>query len=469
MSITINQFTTATTDHYGEAFGLIGLEPGTTAYQLKTSSSIFTIGFDGLDYVCQIDENEAGDVGGCIACYQGSTPQEALENACVEACSFKAMRENDNCEDAVNAMSYEAYAMLHDGTTPDSAEQVRQLDRMMNTAARIIMRTGSAYGIVWEPYRVCDDDAEPETAARIAAASLLDAYATAESISPADVTTEQHAAAYTVAAAEIIPEDDRPAGYTTATDDDRATVAAMVEAIAERTHAAEAIEDAREAWTGPDYYRIAYSDEGMDATNDGAIWYETAADLVRDLRSAYESATETHLPYAERIERPTYQRHELEAFLGDFLEEYDADSIEAEATEYDPATGRTVWTPEAVRDLWTICERHELYSYSPAEDEPEPDEIAQYMRRQSFGDYSRADAATREQMETAALEFAAQEQTRPSAWQEAGARQARERYEADEATARDLMNLQAAGAITAEDVASYYQRHGWTPRKHHRN
>lgn len=170
----------------------------------------------------------------------------------------------------------------------------------------------------------------------------------------------------------------------------------------------------------------------------------------------------------ERIERPTYQRYELEAFLGDYADDYDVDAIEAEATEYDPATGRTVWTPDAVRDLWSICERHELYSYSPAEDEPEPDEITAYMRRQAFGDYSRADATTREEMEAAAFEFAAQEQTRLTVWQEAGARQVRERYEADEATARDLIILQDAGAITAEDVASYYRRHGWTPRKHHR-
>jgi len=320
-----------------------------------------------------------------------------------------------------------------------------------------------------EPVKHHDGMTEIERTASGAVSQLLEEYAATIGAASYEIDQDVWQAAYRVAAVEIIPEGQRPAGYTTATDDDRATVAAMVEAIAERTHAAEAIEDAREAWTGPDYYRIAYSDGGMDATNDGAIWYETAADLARDLRSAYESATDTHLPYAERIERHAYQRYELEAFLGDFLEEYDVAAIEAEATEYDPATGRTVWTPEAVRDLWTICERHELYSYSPAEDEPEPDEITQYMRRQAFGDYSHADAATREQMEAAALEFAAQEQTRPTVWQEAGARQARERYEADEATARDLVILQAAGAITAEDVDSYYQRHGWTPRKHHRN
>lgn len=129
---------------------------------------------------------------------------------------------------------------------------------------------------------------------------------------------------------------------------------------AERTHAAEAIEDAREAWEGEAYYRIAYSDGGQDFTNDGATWYETAADLARDLRSAYKSATETHLPYAERIERKAYQRAELEAFLGEYAGDYDVDAIEDEATETDPKTGAQLWTPEAVRDLMSICERHEL-------------------------------------------------------------------------------------------------------------
>jgi len=62
--------------------------------------------------------------------------------------------------------------------------------------------------------------------------------------------------------------------------------------------------------------------------------------------------------------RPTYQRYELEAFLGE-PDEYDVEAIEAEATEADPRTGRTYWTPEAVADLWSICERHELYTYAP--------------------------------------------------------------------------------------------------------
>jgi len=130
----------------------------------------------------------------------------------------------------------------------------------------------------------------------------------------------------------------------------------------------------------------------------------------------------------------------------------------------------TKTTAETITEQARDYYQDTLYSAVTAEDEPEPDEITAYMRRQAFGDYSRADATTREEMEAAALEFAAQEQTRLVAlWQEAGARQAHERYEADEATARDLIILQDAGAITAEDVAIYYQRHGWTPRKYHRN
>lgn len=78
----------------------------------------------------------------------------------------------------------------------------------------------------------CNPAGEPEQetayTARIAAALVVDAYAAAEAISPADVTPEQYAAAYAVAAADVIGTDKE------ATEEQRATVAAMVEAIADR-------------------------------------------------------------------------------------------------------------------------------------------------------------------------------------------------------------------------------------------
>lgn len=91
--------------------------------------------------------------------------------------------------------------------------------------------------------------------------------------------------------------------------------------------------------------------------------------------------------------------------------------------------------------------------------------INRYMITQAFGDYSHADQETREEMESTALEYAAQEQTRPGIFRAIGLKDARDRYEDDRATAADLMTLQQAGEITAEDAASYRTRHGWTRRK----
>lgn len=66
----------------------------------------------------------------------------------------------------------------------------------------------------------------------------------------------------------------------------------------------------------------------------------------------------TYLEFDEPA--PTYQRTELEAYIGaEHLGDYDLEAIEHEATAYDPATSRTVWTagPE---ELASICQRHEL-------------------------------------------------------------------------------------------------------------
>ena len=91
--------------------------------------------------------------------------------------------------------------------------------------------------------------------------------------------------------------------------------------------------------------------------------------------------------------------------------------------------------------------------------------IAAYMNHHAFGDYSHAPAAVRMNRESAALEYAAQEQTRPTIFKEIGLAAARERFEADRATAADLMSLASAGTITAEQAQDYRARHGWRPRK----
>lgn len=91
---------------------------------------------------------------------------------------------------------------------------------------------------------------------------------------------------------------------------------------------------------------------------------------------------------------------------------------------------------------------------------------AAYMNRHAFGDYTNAPAVVREEMEDAALAYAAHEQTRPTIFKGIGLAAARERFEADRATAADLMSLTSAGTITAEQAQDYRARHEWSPRKH---
>jgi len=146
--------------------------------------------------------------------------------------------------------------------------------------------------------------------------SFMEAYAEAIGERPTEDDPETRAAC-AVSRACI--------GYATATDDDRATVSAMVEAIADR-------------WTQDHEPR----------------------DLFAEL-AEYEAEAEA---LATAAPAPTYQRYELEAFLGE-PDDYDVEAIEAEATAYDPKTGRTVWTAFG-DDLAAIAERHELYSYAPA-------------------------------------------------------------------------------------------------------
>jgi len=146
-----------------------------------------------------------------------------------------------------------------------------------------------------------------EKTAGYVVASIMDAYVKATGMTWSKYVEthddEQAQALYRVASVEIIPEPERPAGYETASPEDYETVSSVVAAIA----------------ADPD---------------------------------------DDHEP------APTYERHELEAYLGE-PQDYDVDAIEAEATAYDPETGRTVWTVDSDQ-LAAICERYQIVEYYPA-------------------------------------------------------------------------------------------------------
>ena len=68
-------------------------------------------------------------------------------------------------------------------------------------------------------------------------------------------------------------------------------------------HEDEVAKDVEDAWKGPGSYDILFSDCGK-WTNDGPIYCESEDDLADELRAAYGSSTETHLPYAEKVSEP---------------------------------------------------------------------------------------------------------------------------------------------------------------------
>lgn len=185
------------------------------------------------------------------------------------------------------------------------------------------------------PYLVWEDDPATETpenyAAEAAAFSFIEAYAGASLFSPSE-TDPEFIAAFHVAADDV-------AGMHIATDADRATVADMLEEIAEDT-----------AWSA--VYATLRKDPDVTPEEMREIMDNPRAYLMSAARAAI----------AEDLEEPApiYQRYELLAYLGD-PDAYDVEAIEAEATRY-TADGARVWAAFG-EDLAAIAERHELFAY----------------------------------------------------------------------------------------------------------
>lgn len=201
-----------------------------------------------------------------------------------------------------------------------------------------------------------------------AAAALINAYA--EAIGD-DVTEDdpEAIAAHRVARACI--------GLTTATDDDRATVSAMVEAIADRaretaafranqaansalrnaTSAYDEIERHHGNWQGWTAQYIAQAQQSAAEAERLAV---AASDKTITAKVGAVSAMTRRVREEIAAAAPIYQRHELLAYLGD-PDAYDVDAIEAEATRF-TADGARVWAAFG-EDLAAIAERHEIVTY----------------------------------------------------------------------------------------------------------
>lgn len=133
-AININEFKTTAVDEWGEAFGLICLAPGTTAYQHIDDEYYYTIGFSSDEdlWVCEIDEHD----GGCAACWQGESPQDALENAVIECCAPDAMKQKH----PVQCLAYDAFGFLNGGDLPHTKSDEEQIERLLAKATEYVDR-----------------------------------------------------------------------------------------------------------------------------------------------------------------------------------------------------------------------------------------------------------------------------------------------------------------------------------------
>lgn len=110
--------------------------------------------------------------------------------------------------------------------------------------------------------------------------------------------------------------------------------------------------------------RAAYRVAGDEIHGMSARATEYDREIVASMVEVIAQAVRDDMPTGPENYRPTYQRAELIAYLGE-PDDYDVTAIEHEATAYDPATGRTVWAVDA-ETLAAIAERHQLQFYAPA-------------------------------------------------------------------------------------------------------
>ena len=52
-------------------------------------------------------------------------------------------------------------------------------------------------------------------------------------------------------------------------------------------------------WEGEGWYRIGWSDGGMNWTSNGSVWFESEDQLTDEYMAAWNDATDTHLPFVE--------------------------------------------------------------------------------------------------------------------------------------------------------------------------
>lgn len=69
----------------------------------------------------------------------------------VASVAASVMLEEDNCEDAVNGIAYEAYQAMN-GETPMYLMDVDEMDRLLGEARAYVKANCDGYGFEWEEF-----------------------------------------------------------------------------------------------------------------------------------------------------------------------------------------------------------------------------------------------------------------------------------------------------------------------------
>ena len=126
------------------------IEADSFVYRAETPEHIVMISqvSNSNEWCCEIDHLEDGEYSSGY----GDTPEQALMNAVVECVGYDVMREEDNCEDAVNGIAREAYVFAY-GDTPYCEMDYEIVNEFMGIACEFVKNNGEHFGIEWEEYR----------------------------------------------------------------------------------------------------------------------------------------------------------------------------------------------------------------------------------------------------------------------------------------------------------------------------
>lgn len=126
------------------------INPNTITYRSVTSEhSVMISEYNLSEWCCEIESIEDFDL---IGQGFGDTPENALGAAIVDCVGYDVLREEGNCEDAVNGIAREAYVFAY-GETPMFMMDVKIVDWFKGLACEFVKKHGEHYDIEWEEYR----------------------------------------------------------------------------------------------------------------------------------------------------------------------------------------------------------------------------------------------------------------------------------------------------------------------------